>query len=578
VRGRGDGKVESRSRINEVLTGVALMALCGALYVPPALSTPFFTKGEPREALVVREMVEDGHWILPTRASATGPAIASKPPFFHWLGAAASSLNGATTEWTVRLPSVVLGTATILIVWLIGRSVLPGRAALIGTLVLATTFEWLHAVTSARVDATLTALMTVALMVLYRGFVRDGVARAAAVGAYVCLACAALTKGPVGFVLPGLVLGVALLVSGRVREARRFHPALAALVILVIVVGWYAAASYLGGDAFVEKQIVKENVLRFVGTTRGSRGHAHPFYYYLPTLAAGFLPWTPFLVAALVVAGRSAEARRDPRVRFLLVWFAVVLVFYSLASAKRSVYLLALYPAGALLTGWWWDRLWDRARAPAALGGRATGAIVAVVGVVAAVPLVVAVGEILGLAPLELFGALLREKDRANLPIVAGVIRAHPASLVAAIGVVAGALVAALQAFRSGRWRAMFAANTTLAVALWVVVLGFFQPALAARRSLAPFFATVRREVAGAPLYFYPPTFDFSAAFYGPHGIGRWRPGAHGPGPHWVLIWTSDLEELPADTRAAFDVVATSAGTDPKGRRHMILARLTLGS
>src|SRR3954453_23700992 len=64
-----------------------LVVLCAALYLPPAVATPFFTKGEPREGLVVRRMVEHGEWMLPRRPSGEGLAIASKPPLFHWLGA-----------------------------------------------------------------------------------------------------------------------------------------------------------------------------------------------------------------------------------------------------------------------------------------------------------------------------------------------------------------------------------------------------------------------------------------------------------------------------------------------------------
>ena len=66
------------------------------------------------------------------------------------------------------------------------------------------------AVSSARVDGTLAALMTFALLVFYRGILRGGFSRSEALVAYVCVACATLTKGPVGFVLPGLVVLVAL--------------------------------------------------------------------------------------------------------------------------------------------------------------------------------------------------------------------------------------------------------------------------------------------------------------------------------------------------------------------------------
>src|SRR3954470_13097770 len=86
-----------------------LLVLCVVLYVPPAITTPFFTKGEPREGLVVRRMVEQGDWVLPKRSSESGGTFASKPPFFHWLAAFSARALGGPSEVAIRLPSVVLG-------------------------------------------------------------------------------------------------------------------------------------------------------------------------------------------------------------------------------------------------------------------------------------------------------------------------------------------------------------------------------------------------------------------------------------------------------------------------------------
>ncbi|MCC6763082.1 MAG: glycosyltransferase family 39 protein, partial [Deltaproteobacteria bacterium] len=309
------------TRFGSALAGVLL---CVVLYVPPAVLTPFFTKGEPREALVVRNMLDEGDWLLPKRASANGWTIASKPPFFHWLGAGASALAGSASEWTVRLPSIVLCTAAVLAVGVVARDAFGPVGGLAAMVVLATSFEWLRAASTARVDGTLTALMTIGTLLFQRAVTAGGLSVGAAVTAYAALACAALTKGPVGFVLPGLVLAVVLFLRGEWRLAPHYRPVLGALVIAAIVGGWYALAVGLGGDSFVRKQVLKENVFRFLGATQMKSGHSHSFYYYFPTLLAGLLPWTPFVLAALATAVRDGAARRDPRLAFPLVWFAVV--------------------------------------------------------------------------------------------------------------------------------------------------------------------------------------------------------------------------------------------------------------
>ncbi len=549
--------------------------LCCLLYLPPAVLTPFFTKGEPREALVVRNMIEDGNWLLPKRASANRTTIASKPPFFHWLGAAVSVVAGAPSEWTVRAPSVVLATASTLFLGVVARQAFGLIGSLASMAVLASSFEWVRAASTARVDGTLTALMTIGTLLLYRGTVAGGLTVGAATTAYLALACAALTKGPVGFVLPGLVLGVALLARGDLRSVPRFRPILGALVIVAVVGGWYALAAGLGGDSFVRKQILKENVFRFIGATDMKSGHSHPFYYYVPTLLAGLVPWTPFVLVAIAAAIRRRDARRDARVLFPLVWFAVVFLFYSAADAKRSVYLLALYPAAALLTGWWWSEL-ARGTEPARwLGGRAAQVVVAVLCIVALVPLLSSLAEGLGFDPFALLAPLLAPKDRANLPLVRGIIDEHLPLVLAGTGAMLAALVWGRGALRRRAALELLGAQTAFALALWTLVFTVFQPELARLRTLGPFMQRAAAHTNGKPMAFYRGSFDFGAMFYAPSGTGHWTPRRRaGAGPHYLLIWDTELAALPEHERQKLAVLETSTGTDPRGRQHLVLVRL----
>ncbi len=549
--------------------------LCLLLYVPPAARTPFFTKGEPREALVVRNMLEDGDWLLPKRASANGWTIASKPPFFHWLGAATSAIGGSATEWTVRLPSLVLATVSVVFLGVVAREAFGPTGALAAMLILASSFEWVRAASTARVDGTLTALMTIGTLLLYRGIMARGLTPRDAVVAYVALACAALTKGPVGFVLPGLVLGIALVIRRDLALVPRFRPFLGALVIVAIVGGWYALAAWLGGDAFVRKHILKENVFRFVGATQLKSGHSHPFYYYFPTLLAGLLPWTPFVIAAFVAAIRRSAARRDVRVAFPLIWFVVVFVFYSAADAKRSVYLLALYPAAALVTGWWWSEVTRGAEAARWLGSAWARLIVMVLCGVAAVPLLSTIAEGFGLEPLSLLAPVLAPKDRANLPLVRGIIDSHLPLVLAGTTAMVGALAWAARAMRRHGAGELLVAHTVFAAALWTLVFTVFQPELARLRTLAPFVREAAALANGRPLAFYPRTFDFGAMFYAPSGTRHWKPNRDpGPGPHHLLIWDTELAKLPPAERERLTVLGTSEGTDPRGRQHLVLTRL----
>src|SRR5574341_975593 len=98
----------------------ALLALCALLYFPYLGKLPFFNKGEPREALVVQEIIRHGNWLFPLK---WGEEIPSKPPLFHWLAALTSMVRGGVSEMTVRLPSALLATAAVLLLYGLGRRI-----------------------------------------------------------------------------------------------------------------------------------------------------------------------------------------------------------------------------------------------------------------------------------------------------------------------------------------------------------------------------------------------------------------------------------------------------------------------
>src|SRR6059036_1888672 len=87
-----------------------LVAACAVLYLSGASDIPFYTRGEPREGLVVREMVRGGGWLVPARP---GGEPARKPPLYYWAAAASLRLSPEAPEWALRLPSVLLGTAAV---------------------------------------------------------------------------------------------------------------------------------------------------------------------------------------------------------------------------------------------------------------------------------------------------------------------------------------------------------------------------------------------------------------------------------------------------------------------------------
>jgi hypothetical protein len=313
------------------------------LYVALVLPLPFYNKGEPREALVVRGLVAgEGFW-LPRR---DGHEMSSKPPLFHWLAAAALAGGVRPEELAVRLPSILAGAGAVALTAAVATRWHGAVTGVLAAAVLATASEWLHAAMQARVDMVLTLLVTGA--VLAGGAVLAAVGRGRALIrlGYFLTALAVLTKGPVGAVLPVLVITTGALATGRGRRLGRLLDPLGISLAVLVCGGWYVGAYADGGAAFVARQIVHENIDRFLGGG-GKTAHAQPVYYYLPMLLVAALPWSFALPAAL----RDAWRARTTADRFCGAWIASVLVFYSLAAGKRAAYLLPLLPPLGILIG-----------------------------------------------------------------------------------------------------------------------------------------------------------------------------------------------------------------------------------
>jgi 4-amino-4-deoxy-L-arabinose transferase-like glycosyltransferase len=324
--------------------------------------TEFNTKGEPREAVVAYSMLESGNWILPVN---NGGDIAFKPPFFHWCIAAVSAVTGAVTEYTARFPSAVA-----LIVMLVGTFIFYAKRstewiALIACCIIMTNFEVHRAAMNCRVDMMLTAFIVLALMALYRWTERD--TRGFPWLATLLMGLATLTKGPVGILLPCLVIGVYLWIRGR----RFLHIAgkmvVVALASCILPALWYVAAYLQGGDDFVGL-VVEENLGRFTGSM-SYESHENPIYYNFLTLLSGYAPYTLLVLISLffIRSLRSKTAHSTLTAsenRWTRYWHAftawiknmdnvrlfsmlsavLIFIFYCIPKSKRSVYLLPIYP------------------------------------------------------------------------------------------------------------------------------------------------------------------------------------------------------------------------------------------
>lgn len=534
-----------------------VVTACLVLFLTGARDVPFYTRGEPREGLVVREMRQTGAWLVPSRPDGE---LARKPPLFYWLAASVTAVLPDDRELAMRLPSALLGTGGVLATWATARLVVGATAGLPAALLLATSFEWTRAASTARVDMALTAGLTLLLAAWTALLVqpRRGLLALATLGATI----ATLAKGPVGLVLPGLA--VAALVA--LRRDPSLLRRLGVIPVLGIAAGaaalWYAAAFAQHGAAFVDV-VARENWQRFVDTDEADTGHSHGLFY-LPLMGlVGLLPWTALLPLA---AGRT----RALATTFLATWGVVVLAFFSLADSKRSVYLLPMFPALAVLvlagttTTDAGDRRVRAARLLSAL-------YVPALALLALVVLVLS----LGIDVVALLQPMLDQRDAIGAAAVVDAVRATGPLMALLALATLGVLPSIASARRRGDWHRLI----LLVAGMWIVWTasfnGLVHPAIAATRSLRAFMQQIDRLVPPTEtLYaFFPP--DPGLRYYAPRPLAALSTSAPDT-TRALLVWQDEWRRWRDADGRALDPIAVSDARE--GRRgSLVLVMLPPG-
>lgn len=378
--------------------GAILLLLSGLLLLFGLGDRELWSPDEPRFGMVVREMLRDGHVVVP---HLEGKIHVEKPPLYLWL-AALASLVGGVSEASLRLPSALAAVGCVLLTFLLGRRLFGERAGWLAAAILLTAAHFLARARWASTDMPLAffflwsmVLAASALGVGTGGGVRIAPAR------WFCVAAglATLVKGPVGLVLPVVIAAAFLADARRWRDLQRLPWLSGPVLYLLVVVPWYLLFGLQAGWDNLHRILLTENLNRYVQAWN----NVQPFYYYLHRFPLSFLPWSLLFPAAAVAIARRWRQESDGGLRFCVLWFAIVFVFFSVSTGKRTVYLLPLFPAVALLLGWFVEGGWRALGEAAPRWMRATA---------------------LALAALFLLGGiaapLAAERHREVLPALAG--------------------------------------------------------------------------------------------------------------------------------------------------------------
>jgi 4-amino-4-deoxy-L-arabinose transferase-like glycosyltransferase len=324
-----------------------LLLLLGVVWFGNLEHNKLALTDEGRYAEIPREMLASGDWITPRL---NGLKYFEKPALQYWATATAYRLFGEH-HWTVRLWAALTGFLGILATWYAGRRLFGAQAGLYGALVLASSLLYVGMGHMNTLDMGVSFFMGLGLsafLLAQHGAASRRENKFWMHVVWASLALAVLSKGLIGVVLPGAVLVIYTLVQRDWGLWRRLHLLSGLALFLAISAPWFVAVS-LANPEFPHFFFIHEHFDRFL--TKVHRRY-EPWWYFIPILMVGALPWLIPTLDALLRAWKAEGERKTFQTgRFLLLWTVFIFFFFSLSDSKLPSYLLPIFPALALLTG-----------------------------------------------------------------------------------------------------------------------------------------------------------------------------------------------------------------------------------
>lgn len=298
-------------------------------------SVTLFDYDEGVFAEAAKEMAETGDWITPAY---NGESRFDKPVFFYWTMALSYKLFGVN-EFGARFPSALSAFLLILAVFFFVRHFRGDQTAFYASLSLILSVYFSAYSHAAVTDMVLTLLITLSLFSFFLSLERG---RWFTYGFYAFSSLAFLTKGLIGIIFPFGIAAIYTMLAGGFKDFRKIFSLKGIVIFLLIAGPWYALQTAINGSEFINQFFIKHHFKRYTDVISGHEG---PFYYYIPVLIVGLMPWTAFLPAGI----RNAFKERDHLGLFALTWFAFIFLFFSFSVTKLPNYVAAAVPAAGIL-------------------------------------------------------------------------------------------------------------------------------------------------------------------------------------------------------------------------------------
>lgn len=317
-----------------------LIACFMIVYILPLGIRPMIIPDESRYAEIPREMIESGDWVSPKLA---GVRYFEKPVLGYWLNASSMSVFGQN-KFASRLPAAVAAGLSALLVFLIVRRK-DSRTGILAAGILLTSIMFFAIGVFNVLDGPFTLCITGTMVFFFLAYTETSARRKMALLALcgVFSGLSFLTKGFLALVLPVIIIIPFLAWEKRWKEYL-VMPLIPALTALLVALPWCVLIALRESD-FWNYFFWIEHVARFIKP--GGPQHPEPFWFFVPVIIGGAMPWTTMLPAA--AAGLRKLGFKAPLLRYCICWLVFPFIFFSASGGKLGTYILPCFPPLAVL-------------------------------------------------------------------------------------------------------------------------------------------------------------------------------------------------------------------------------------
>lgn len=368
-------KDKSLKFINEhpELFCLSLLALACLLFLFFGLNFyPLIDVDETRYAVIARDLANSFDW---NSLNLNMIPFLEKPPLYFWLVGASIKLFGGISGFAVRLPIAILSTFIVFFTYYVGKIIISRKYGMISALILLSSIFFLILSHIAILDMVLTVFMTSAIYCgLLTHFCQEKNKKYYWWYFYLFVGIGFLAKGILALAIPFTIIFIYNLITKTAKDIFKPVNLLPGLIIFsVIAIPWHLIMYKEYGFEFVKQYFLIHHFGRFMGSEY--IGRERPLLYFVPVFLLGFFPWSLiFLTAAyqgiknLVEKYQDTEGKFKNKIRalfetstneqklllFASLYFIIVFVLFSISSTKLPTYILPVFPAAALLTGYYW--------------------------------------------------------------------------------------------------------------------------------------------------------------------------------------------------------------------------------